>query len=924
MKSFKKLFAAFICLFIFSTSGSYSQNKQLPAPEKVTAVEGITEYKLANGLRVLIFPDPSKSTITVNITYLVGSRVEGYGETGMAHLLEHMVFKGSTKHPNIPQELTAHGARPNGTTWYDRTNYFETFSATEENLKWALDLESDRMVNSFIAKKDLETEFSVVRNEFESGENNPSGVLEERVMSTAFLWHNYGKSTIGSKEDIERVPIENLQAFYKKYYQPDYAVLTVAGKIDEAKTIALVNEYFGVIPKPTRILPQEYTTEPVQDGERIVELKRVGDVQVVTCGYHITNGSHPDYAATELLVEVLTNEPSGRLYKALVETKKASSTYGYSFALKDPGYAIFTAEVLKEKSLDTARKTMTDVFDNLKTTPVTKEEMDRAKNKLLKNFDLLYNNSDRIGLELSEYISQGDWRLWFIYRDNLENTTLEDVNRVAKAYFKPSNRTTGVFIPDASPDRAQIPAPPDVQKLLKEYKGKKKLADAEAFDPSPANIDSRTISSAIGGGAEYSLVKKTTRGGSVNFTLTLRIGNQAVMVNKGTVAQLTASMLRRGTKNKTYQQINDEFDRLKANVSIFGNGQTVYVSVQTIKENFLSVVSLLTEVLRTPAFSQQEFEKLREEELANIEQQKSEPQSIASNLFERALNPYPKDDFRYPMTFDEQVAAIKALKVEDLKSFYDRYYTSTHASVAVVGDFDEQPLLIAINSMLNKWVAPVLYDRAKDIYFDVPSANTKVNAPDKANAMLLCGFNMELRDDDPDYPALVMGNYMLGGGFLNSRLATRIRQKEGISYGVGSFMQADPIDKSGSFGSYAIYNPDNSDKLIAAYKDEIEKMLKEGFTAAELKDASTGYLQGQNVTRAQDRSLANKLSSNLFLNRTMKWDAELESKIAALTVDQVNTAIRKWIKPEKITYVQAGDFERKSGGKAEVPASKQN
>jgi zinc protease len=359
-------------------------------------------------------------------------------------------------------------------------------------------------------------------------------------------------------------------------------------------------------------------------------------------------------------------------------------------------------------------------------------------------------------------------------------------------------------------------------------------------------------------------------------------------------------------------------------VNIFGYGQIVNVSLQTTKENLIPSVNLVTEILRTAAFSQQEFEKLREEELSDIEQQKSEPRSIANNLYDHALKPYPKDDFRYVMTFDEQVAAIKELKVEDLKSFYDRYYTSTHASLAVVGDFDEQPLLTALHSMLDKWVAPVLYDRAKSVYFDVASTNTKVNAPDKANAMMLCGFNMEIRDDDPDYPALVLGNYMLGGGFLNSRLATRIRQKEGISYGVGSFMQVDPLDKTGSFGSYAIYNPDNSDRLIAAYKDEIDKMQKDGFTEAELKDAITGYLQGQNVTRAQDRSLAGKLSTNLFLNRTMKWDADLESKIAALKVEDVNAAMRKWIKPEKITFVQAGDFERKAGGKADAPQSKQN
>src|SRR5687768_7015208 len=181
----------------------------------VTSVEGIDEYRLDNGLRLLLFPDKSKETTTVNATYLVGSRHEGLGETGMAHLLEHMLFKGSPKHPDVPDELTTHGSRPNGSTWYDRTNYFETFAASDENLAWALDLEADRMVNAFVAKKDLDSEMTVVRNEFEMGENYPQGVLMERVISTMYLWHNYGKSTIGSRADIERVPIENLQAFYR-------------------------------------------------------------------------------------------------------------------------------------------------------------------------------------------------------------------------------------------------------------------------------------------------------------------------------------------------------------------------------------------------------------------------------------------------------------------------------------------------------------------------------------------------------------------------------------------------------------------------------------------------------------------------------------------------------------------------------------
>jgi zinc protease len=912
----KPLFRLLVWLLLpaFYTTSASSQGKTIKppsAPVKVTSVEGITEYQLANGLKVLLFPDQSKSTITVNVTYLVGSRHEGYGETGMAHLLEHMVFKGTPKHPNIPQELTAHGARPNGSTWYDRTNYFESFSATEENLRWALDLESDRMINSYIAKKDLESEFSVVRNEFESGENDPGSVLMERVLSTAYLWHNYGKSTIGSKEDIELVPIENLQAFYRKFYQPDNAVLLVTGKIDEAKTLNLINEYFGTIPKPTRILQPTYTVEPVQDGERSVTLRRVGDVQVAAAGYHIPAGGHPDFAAVNLLADVLSNEPSGRLYKALVETKKASSVYGFAFGLKDPGYSFFGAEVLKDKSLDDAMKSILDVLDNMKTNPVTAEETERAKNKSLKYFEQTYNSAERVGLTLSEYIAKGDWRLWFEYRDRLEKVTAADINRVAAEYLKPANRTTGLFIPDANPDRAKIPAAPDPALTLKDYKGKVALSQAEEFDPSPSNILSRTTTGTIAGGAKYAFLKKSTRGGSVNVALTLRIGNEKALENKGTLADLTGSMLRRGTKNYTFEQLSDAFDKLKSSVSISGSGQAVIVNIQTTNANLVPTLKLVYEALRLPVFPAGEFDKLREEELAGIEQQRSEPQAIASIEYDRLVKPYPATDFRYAQTFDEQTAAVKAVKAEDFKKFYSDFYNATNATVAVVGDFDAAATLQELTTLLGSWSSPIAYTRATLPYFDKSAPDKKINTPDKANAMMLAGMNIPLRDDDADFAALTIGNYILGGGFLNSRLATRIRQKDGLSYGVGSFLQADPIDKTGAFGAYAIYNPDNSAKLVTALREEINRMLKDGFTEQELKDAVGGYLQSRNVSRSQDRELVSRLSNNLFLNRTMNWDIDFEKKMSALTVDQVNASMKKWITPEKITVVEAGDFNKK-------------
>lgn len=902
MKKISLLVAA-VCLLI--AANSYAQG----IPRKVTSVEGITEYRLDNGLRVLLFPDPSKATITVNITYLVGSRMEGYGETGMAHLLEHMVFKGSTNHPNIPQELTSHGASPNGTTWYDRTNYYETFAANEENLNWALSLESDRMVNSFIANKDLQSEFSVVRNEFESGENDPTGVLMERVLSTAYLWHNYGKSTIGSKEDIEKVPIENLKAFYQKYYQPDNAILTIAGKIDEEKTLQLVNKYFGPIPRPTRKLQEPYTVEPSQDGERNVILRRVGDIQVAAAGYHICSGSHPDFPGLDVLNEVLTNEPSGRLYKALVESKLASNQYGYMFPLKDPGYAYYAATVLKEKSLEAAQKRMLEVLDSLKYNPVTQEEVDRAKAKLLKDFNLFFMNSDQVGLYLSEFIAMGDWRLIFLYRDNLEKVKAEDVNRVALAYFKPSNRTTGVFLPEKNPDRVKVPAAPAIDSLVKGYKGRQAMAAAEAFDASTENIEKRTVKGTIPGGAKYALLQKGTRGGGVKAIITLRVGSLKSLEGKSTAMSMSADMLKKGTTGKTEEQINDLLSKYEADVSFYAAEQKVVASIKTKKEHLKNVLALVKEMLREPSFPTNEFEKMKLSMLSQIDEQKGEPQALAFNRLMIISSNYPKTDFRRPLSFEEEAEEVKKTTIDEVKQFYKNFYNSANATVAVVGDFDQKSVEEDLNSMLANWTSPQSYERAKAVLFNLPGKEEKLITPDKANAMFAAGMEMKIRDDNADYPALVMGNFMLGGGFLNSRLATRIRQKEGISYGVGSFLQVSSEDEDGGFGSYAIYNPENSTKLISAYKEELDKMLKDGFTEAELKDAKSGYLQSRSKNRTNDDYLVGRLNDYLNLNRSMLWDSNLEKAVENLTVSQVNAAVKKWIDPSKLIMVQAGDFK---------------
>jgi zinc protease len=894
-----------------TTAGGPSLPKGI---ERASSVEGITEYRLTNGLRVLMFPDQTKQTITVNVTYLVGSAIENYGETGMAHLLEHMVFKGTPKHTNIPQELTAHGARPNGSTWSDRTNYFETFSATDENLNWALDLESDRMINSFVAKKDLDSEMTVVRNEFELGENSPFNVLLERTMAASYIWHNYGKTTIGARSDIENVPIERLQGFYHTYYQPDNAVLLIAGKFDEAKTLGLVDKYFSPIPRPTRTLQKIYTVEPTQDGERSVTLRRVGDTQLVQALYHVPAGSHPDFAAIDIIAQILGDTPSGRLHKALVESKKASSVFGFDFQWHDPTLAIFGAEVRQGDSLDVARDTLVQTIEALGSNPPTKDEVERARAQVIKNIELALNNSDQIGITLSEFVGAGDWRLFFLHRDRLRKITPEEVSQVAAKYFKPANRTLGLFIPTTKPDRAEIPPTPDLAATLKDYKGDASVAIGEAFDPSPANIETRTIRSDAGG-MKLALLPKKTRGGKVVAQMVLRFGDEKSLMNRATAADLAADMLMRGTSKHTRQQLQDELDRLKARVQVFGGPTQNTFVIETVRENLPAVMRLVAEVLREPVFPANEFEQLKQENLANIEQQKSEPTQIAFTEFNRKLSPYPKGDVRYVSTSEENMAEYGAATLDQAKQFYKDFYGASNSQLTVIGDFDQQEIAKLAAELFSDWKSPKPFVRVPSLYKDVAPVNQSFPTPDKANAVFAAGFNLKIRDDNPDYPALLLGNYMLGGGFLNSRLAARIRQKEGLSYGVGSGINISALDEYGRFTAQAIYAPQNVDKLEAAFKEEIARMLKDGFTAEEVEAAKSGYLQSREVSRAQDNELAGRLNNYLFIGRTLKFDADLDVKLKALTPEQIVAAMRRHIDPSKITIIKAGDFAKNQPAK---------
>jgi zinc protease len=894
------------CFAILSKTSSFADSKM---PTKITKVEGITEYALENGLKVLLFQDRSQPKVTVNCTVFVGSRHEGYGEGGMAHLLEHMLFKGTELHPDIPKQLKDRGAEFNGTTWLDRTNYYETLPASDENLEFAIRLEADRLVNSKIRGEDLQSEFSVVRSEFERNENNPVVVLQQRMFSACFQWHNYGKSTIGNRSDIERVPVDVLRAFYRKYYRPDNAMVIIAGNFDETKALEHVQKYFGILNRPSQPLPKTYTVEPPQDGDRITTVRRVGETQYVGVMYHIPAGSDPSFPAIEILAAILTDDPSGRLYKSLLESKQATFVAPDAPTLHDPGALTILAQVPKEKSLEEARETMIATLEGLAEDPITDAEVERAKRQLLNQREMMAAKTQSLAIGLSDWAAQGDWRLYFLFRDALEKTTAADVQRVAQKYLVRNNRTVGLFIPTSASQRIEIPERPKVEELVAGYTGREAASDGEQFDPSPKNVESRTVRGKLKSGLLFAMLPKKTRGGTVTMSLNLRFGDEASLHGKSAAVDMLGALLRRGTATKSLQELNDRLDELNASVGVSSGQQQLNISLETKRDTLLEVLDVIEEILRQPGFEEREFELLREQSIAELETQAQEPEVLAILAVTRTLNPYDRGDIRYVPTVAEELEDTKALKLDDVKEIHAKFLSGSEGEVSLVGDFEATEVESKLSAILTNWKSKIPYQRvAVTPSTDVKVPMKSIETPDKSNSVYFAGQQYPLRDDDPNYAALLMGNYVLGAGGLSSRLGDRVRQKEGLSYSVASGLRANPIDEFAVLSISANANPANLAKVVQAIDEEIRKLVKDGVTEKELKDSVQGFLQRQQLSRSRDAILAAILANNLFAGRDMQYYERLEAQIAELTVEAVNEAIAEYMSPDNLVIATAGDF----------------
>ena len=415
---------------------------------------GIDEYRLdANGLQVLVKPDHSAPVATFQVTYHVGSRNEVTGATGSTHLLEHLMFKGST-HFNDPagnsvkQYLGAHGAAFNATTFYDRTNYFATLGSSD--LEGYVAIEADRMRNLWLHDADKQAEMTVVRNEFERGKNNPNTYLGEEVQAAAFIAYPYHHSTIGWKSDIEKVSVEQLRAFYDTFYWPNNATVTFVGDIDPAAALTLTKRYYGVIPPSPHPIPEVVTEEPEQTGARRVTVNMPGEVGSIEIAYKVPGAVEADLPALDVLGDVLSEGKNSRLYRALADNNLALGTNAGVASYRAAGLFEVTASLTPGVAHDKVEKILLTEIERVKTGGVTPDEVTQVIHQHHAQQAYDRDGTAAVVAELNEWISAGDWTQYIRYDDAVSRVTPADVQRVAKQYLNVKQSTTGWYVPEPS------------------------------------------------------------------------------------------------------------------------------------------------------------------------------------------------------------------------------------------------------------------------------------------------------------------------------------------------------------------------------------------------------------------------------------------------------------------------------------------
>ena len=893
-----------------------AKEETITAPTVETAFDfvqtsgGIDEYRCTlNDLSVLLMEDHSAPVATFMVTYHVGSRNEAIGHTGSTHLLEHMMFKGTKKfnkenRNTIWTVLEDVGAQVNASTSTDRTNYFELLPM--EHLARAVAIEADRMRNLLLRDEDRQPEMTVVRNEFERGENNPFDVLNKNIWATAYQAHPYHHSTIGWRSDIEGVSTEQLRAFYETYYWPNNATVTIIGDFKKDDALQLILDNYGTTPKSPNKIPEMYTTEPNQEGGRRFVIKRSGQMGIVGVAHKTPDGLHKDNYAIQILARILGGGKSGRLYKKIVDKGLATSIIMWDFPLRDNGLFItyaFLTPGTKHKDIE---KIILDEYELIKKKGVTKEEMNRAKGQIRAEQAYSRDGSYSIASNLNEAIATGDWTYYTNYLENINKVTKEDIERIVDTYLTEDKSTTGYFIPktDSGGDGGQLDNPK--ARHIYNYKSKPN-GNSENSAISEAKIADRIIEQIPTDGIRL-LTLKTGVKDVVTIAGSFLGGDQYSPQANMMIADLTAAMLDQGTKNQSKFEISDRLETVGASINFSSGQYHVRFSAKCLKGDLPLVLGLLAEQLREPAFNKDDLKTLKARLIGNLKRDKENTGKQAGGTFLRKL--YPKNHPNYSYKIDDHIKMVTDIMPASLKNYHKIYYGLGNMTIVAVGDVDSETFNAEIIKVFKGWKRSPLPKKETNIHaHDVKGGKEYITINEKTSADIYIGLPIGIDRNHEDYYPLMVGTYIFGGNF-SARLMQTVRDEQGLTYNIQSGVGGVNNGNDGYWAILGSFAPQLVQTGYDAVIVQLEKWLKYGVTQAEL-DAKKSTIAGSyKVGLATTHGLTGQILTNADRGRPNSYLDKYPKLIKAITIDQVNSAIKKYIDIHKLVFIAAGSLDK--------------
>ena len=893
--------AALLALLGLLTALGGATAATAPAPFPAAALTaGVQETVLPNGLTVLVKEVRSAPVVSFSVWYRVGSRNEHNGITGVSHLLEHMLFKGTRQYRlgEIARTLFLNGAAFNASTYYDWTNYYETIAA--DRLELAMRIEADRMVDSRIDKADLDAEMTVVRSELEGGENSPGRLLWQAVVSVAFQAHPYHWPVIGWRSDVENVPRDAIYQYYRSHYGPSNAVAVVVGDVTAADALRLVRRYFGPlkpIPKP----PDVYTVEPPQRGERRVIVRRSGSLPMALIAWKTPAARHPDTYALDVLAGVLGEGRTSRLYQALVEKGVASRVDAGSTNLRDPFLFYVNATARPGVTAERLETALLEEVERVAAAPITDEELARAQRRAEADFVFQTNSVTAQARQLGYWAMIGDWRYLTTYLDRIRALTPADIQAVARRTFSVDTRTVGHFVPSDGGGPAGPPPREASARVERPKRGDRPIPLPRT--PAVRSPNRQVTRFALDNGISV-IVQENHANPTVALRASVPAGSLAEPRDRPGLAGFTASMLSRGTEQRSALGFATALEDVGASLGAGADTLVTTITGHALTRDFDLVLDLFTEMLRRPAFPSADLERLKGEALAGIAQSKTSPDRVAGRAFERAV--YPPGHPLRPETFEESETAVAALTRDDLVAFHRRQYGPDRMIVVVAGDVAPEQVREALQKRLGDWprnpeTQPIV---PPDLPLQPAPVSVEIPIADRTQTAVVWGHAGGLRRKDPDfYPTQVM-SLILGGGALTSRLGTSIRDDQGLAYSVYAYFDASLFP--GPFRAGVGTNPTNARKAVAALETEIQRIRREGVTPREV-DEAVAYLTGRFPLRLETNGgVAEILWAMEFFNLGADYIDRYAGYYRAVTVPQVNEAARAHLHPDRATVVVAG------------------